>query len=151
MITWEVKFSMQFSLHVQTTNISMISAMGCFGYRINSLDFLSVLYAKTSFSIILITIWLNSLLKRFQHFQPCMVSFHWHWLCHYTSSVIISAMTSKLTGFSMVRSTVCSGTDERKYQSFVSLAFVRGINRSLVDSPLKGQWCGKCLHLMASS
>ena len=34
--------------------------------------------------------------------------------------------------------TVCSGTDQRKSQSSVSLAFVRGIHRWPVDSPHKG-------------
>ena len=37
-----------------------------------------------------------------------------------------------------VYSAVCSGTDQRKYQSSTSLAFVRGIHRWLVDSPHKG-------------
>ena len=32
----------------------------------------------------------------------------------------------------------CSGADQRKHQSPASLAFVRGIHRSLVDSPHKG-------------
>ena len=34
--------------------------------------------------------------------------------------------------------TVCSGADQRKFQSSTSLAFVRGIQRWLVDSPNKG-------------
>ena len=43
--------------------------------------------------------------------------------------------------------TVCSGVDQRKHQSSVSLAFVR----SPVDSPHKGPVSWKCFHLMTSS
>ena len=50
-----------------------------------------------------------------------------------------------------VYSTVCSGTDQRKHQSSVSLAFVRGIHRWPVNSPHKSQKRGKCFHLMTSS
>ena len=56
----------------------------------------------------------------------------------YYSDVIMGAMASRITGVSTVWSTVCSGTDQRKHQSPASLAFVRGIHRSLVDSPHKG-------------
>ena len=41
----------------------------------------------------------------------------------------MSVMTSQIAGVSMVCSTVCSGTNQRKHQSSVSLAFVRGIHR----------------------
>ena len=51
---------------------------------------------------------------------------------HYCD-VIMSAMGSQTTGFSMVYSTVCSGVDQRKHQSSGSLAFVRGIHRSPVN------------------
>ena len=47
---------------------------------------------------------------------------------HY-SNVIMGAMTSQLTGVSIVYSTVCLGADQRKHQSSASLAFVRGIHR----------------------
>ena len=47
---------------------------------------------------------------------------------HYTD-VIMSTMTSQTTSVSIVCSTVCSGTDQRKHQSSASLAFVRGIHR----------------------
>ena len=47
-------------------------------------------------------------------------------LFHY-SDVIMSAMTSQITGFSIVCSTVCSGADQRKDQSSTSLAFMKGI------------------------
>ena len=54
------------------------------------------------------------------------------------SDVIMSAMASSVTGVSIVYSTICSGTDQRKYQSSASLAFVRGIHWWLVTFPHKG-------------
>ena len=57
----------------------------------------------------------------------------------------MSAMASRVNNVSMVCSTVCSGTDQRKHQCSALMAFVRGI-------PLtKGQLCGKCFRLMTSS
>ena len=47
-------------------------------------------------------------------------------------------MASQITGVSIVSSTVCSGADQRKHQSFASLTFVRGIYRWPMDSPHKG-------------
>ena len=63
------------------------------------------------------------------------------WFCifwfHY-SNVIMSAMVSQIAGVSIVYSTVCSGTDQRKHQRSASLAFVRGIHWWRVNSPHKG-------------
>ena len=56
---------------------------------------------------------------------------------HY-SGVIMSVMTSQITGVSIVCSTVCSGADQRKYQSPASLAVVRLIQRCPVVYPHKG-------------
>ena len=39
----------------------------------------------------------------------------------------MSATASQITKVSIVYSTVCSGADQRKHQSYASLAFVRGI------------------------
>ena len=50
----------------------------------------------------------------------------------------MSAMASQITSLAIVYSTVYSGADQRKHQSSVSLAFVRGIHRSPVNSPHKG-------------
>ena len=58
---------------------------------------------------------------------------------HY-SDVIKSAMTSQI-----VCSTAFSGADQRKHQSSASLVFVRGNNRSPVDSPHKGPVTQKML------
>ena len=56
---------------------------------------------------------------------------------HY-NDVIMSAVTSEITGILMICSTVWSGADQRKHQSSLSLAFVRGIHRWPVNSPHKG-------------
>ena len=56
---------------------------------------------------------------------------------HY-SDVIMSVMVYQITKVSIVYSSICSGTDQRKHQSSTSLAFVRGIHRSPVNSPHKG-------------
>ena len=59
-------------------------------------------------------------------------------VCKHYSDVIMSGMVSRITGVLIVYSTVCSGADQRKYQSSASLAFVRGIHRWPVNSPYKG-------------
>ena len=50
----------------------------------------------------------------------------------------MGSVASQITGFSIVYSTVCSGTDQRKHQISPSLAFVRGIHRWPANSPHKG-------------
>ena len=50
----------------------------------------------------------------------------------------MSAMSSQITGVSIVYSTECSGADQRKHQSSALLAFVRGIHRWTLNSPHKG-------------
>ena len=47
-------------------------------------------------------------------------------------------MASKITGVLIVNSTVCSDTHQRKHQSSMSLAFVRGIHQWPVNSQHKG-------------
>ena len=56
----------------------------------------------------------------------------------HNSDVILGAIASQITSVSIVNSTLCSGADQRKHQSSASLAFVRGIHRSPVNSPHKG-------------
>ena len=46
-------------------------------------------------------------------------------------------MPSHITGVAIVFSTVCSGADQRKHQSFASLACVSGIHRGPVNSANK--------------
>ena len=50
----------------------------------------------------------------------------------------MSAMESQITSFTIIYSMVYSGSCQRKHQSSVSLAFVRGIHRWPVNSPHKG-------------
>ena len=71
----------------------------------------------------------------------CNILYIWsryQWNIRYTlwhySGVIMSAMASQVTGVSIVCSTVCSCTDQRKHQNSASLAYVKGIHRSPVDS-----------------
>ena len=56
----------------------------------------------------------------------------------YYNDVVMSAMAYQITSLMIVYLTVYSGTDQRKYQSSASLAFVRGIHRWPVYSPHKG-------------
>ena len=56
----------------------------------------------------------------------------------YYNDVIMGAMASHITSLTIVCSTRYSGTDQNKYQSPASLAFVWGIHRWLVNSPHKG-------------
>ena len=55
---------------------------------------------------------------------------------HY-SDVIIGVMASQITSLTIVYPTVYSGADQRKHQSSASMAFVRGIHQSPVNSPHK--------------
>ena len=71
-----------------------------------------------------------------------LVRDHWNsktTLSSHYSDVIMSAMPSQITGVSIVCSTVCSGTDQRKVQSSASMVSMNGIHRWPVDSPQKGQ------------
>ena len=72
---------------------------------------------------------------------PCVLVSHedgnpWEPFTHY-NDVILGAMASQITSLTIVYSTVYSDTDQRKHQSSASLAFVRGIHRSPVNSPHK--------------
>ena len=58
-------------------------------------------------------------------------------LFHY-NDVITSTMASQITSLTIIYSSVYPGADHRKYQSSASLAFVREIHRSPVNSPHKG-------------
>ena len=57
-----------------------------------------------------------------------------HETSHY-NDIIMGAMASQNTSFTIVYSAVYSGEDQRKYQSSESLAFVRGIHRWPMNSP----------------
>ena len=78
-------------------------------------------------------------------------------LLHY-DDVIMSAITSQITSLTIVYSIVYSDADQRKHQSYASLAFVWGIHRDrwIIHRDrwiprTNGQLRGKCFHLMTSS
>ena len=57
-------------------------------------------------------------------------------ILHYSD--VMSAMASQITSLTIFYPTLYSGADQRKHQSSMSLAFVRGIHRRPVNSPHKG-------------
>ena len=57
--------------------------------------------------------------------------------CCLYDDVIMGAMTSQITSLTIAYSTFYSDADQRKHQSSVSLAFVRGSHRGPVNSPHK--------------
>ena len=69
--------------------------------------------------------------------QWCYDEFYGPLVDHY-NDVIMNPMASRITSLTIVYSTVYSGADQRKHQSYASLAFVRGIHRWPVNSPHKG-------------
>ena len=54
------------------------------------------------------------------------------------SDVIMNTIASQITSVSVVYSTICSGTKQRKHQSSITLAFVWEIHRWPVNSPHRG-------------
>ena len=54
------------------------------------------------------------------------------------NDVIMNTMASQITSLMIVYSNVYSDEDQRKHQRSASLAYVRGIDRSTVNSPHKG-------------
>ena len=66
----------------------------------------------------------------------CCSVFCWYCIFLYCY-VIMGAIVSQITSFTIVYSTVYWGADQRKHQSSTSLAFVRGIHRSPVNSQHK--------------
>ena len=69
---------------------------------------------------------------------------------HY-GDVIMGAIASQITSFTVVYSTVYSDADQRKHQSSASLAFVWGIHRASMNSPHKWPVTRKMFPLMTSS
>ena len=67
------------------------------------------------------------------------------------SDVMMSAIASQITLFTILYLTVYSGTDQRKYQSSASLALVTGIHRWPVNSPHTGSVTRTMFPLMMAS
>ena len=63
----------------------------------------------------------------------------------------MGAVASQITNLTIVYSTVYWGSDQRKYQSSTSLAFVKEFTGDRWISRTKSQERGKCCHLMTSS
>ena len=86
----------------------------------------------------------QALIKKVAWLNPATNHYRNQWLHNallgfiHDSNVIMSAMTSQITGVSSVCSAVCSCANQRKRKSSASLAFVRGIHQWPVDSPHKG-------------
>ena len=76
--------------------------------------------------------------KQCSRYDNAWIIHNWFSLPYLTryNDVIMSTMASQVTSLTIVYSTVYSATDERKYQSSVSL--VRGIHWWPVNSPHKG-------------
>ena len=70
-----------------------------------------------------------------QNRKWCRLCRHW---CHYYNDVIMGTMASQITSRMTVYSSIYSGANQRKHQSFASLIFVMGIHRWPVNSPHKG-------------
>ena len=72
----------------------------------------------------------------------CVIHITWFLMIHsfdtyHYNDVTMGAMASQITSLAIVYSTVYSNADERKHQSYASMAFVRGIHRWPVNSPHK--------------
>ena len=72
-------------------------------------------------------------------------------ICSHYDDVIMSAMASQITSLTIVYSTVYSGADQRKHQSSALLALCVEFTGDRWIPRTKGQWRGKCFHLMTSS
>ena len=77
-------------------------------------------------------------LQAISYYQIYVAMTFWgHNQLNYYNDVIMGVMASQTTSFTIVYSTVYLGADQRKHQSFASLAFVQGIHRWPVNSPHK--------------
>ena len=67
----------------------------------------------------------------------------WHgeWITYHTLAwqIIVDAVSSLISGFSIVYSTVCLGADQRKHQRYALLAIVRRIHRDQWIPRTEGQ------------
>ena len=68
----------------------------------------------------------------------CTLTYISHLRSYRCKIITMRAMASQITRIMIVYWTVYSGADQRKHQSSTSLAFVRGLHRSPVNSPHKG-------------
>ena len=68
------------------------------------------------------------------------------------NDAIMGAMASQITSLASVYSTVYTGTDQRKHEKLCVTGLCEGNSPVTGEFPRKkGQWHGKCFHLMTSS
>ena len=77
----------------------------------------------------------NGRVRLFAHYTISLASLCWLISLRWRHN---GAIASQITCLTIVYSTVYSDANQRKHQSSVSLAFVRGIHRGPVNSPHKG-------------
>ena len=82
--------------------------------------------------------------KAFRCHDVVMLITPWHFYRHscqwyHYNDVIMGTKASQITSLTVVYSIVYSGADQRKHQSYASLAFVRGIHRDRWIPRTKGQ------------
>ena len=105
-----------------------------------AVEFANLSLSSMSYNLISVSIIINLLLLSLSTLYLSLLSMLSPlilFLRYYYNGVIMSAVASQITGVSIVYSTVCSDSDQRKHQSSASLAFVRGIRRWPVNSPHK--------------
>ena len=93
------------------------------------------MYGET---IILLTLWrvVHEELGLFLCYEQEAIN-RWQIGCSDYGDVLMDAIASQITSLTIVYSIVYSDADQRKHQSFASLAFVRGTHRRLVNSTHK--------------
>ena len=117
----------------------------CMYYSSMSTIFLTLLYSLCCFSLHRDSLFSHSFVQAFiimcevVILQPLLLKWHASaaFLVHY-NDIMMSTMTSQITSLTIVYSAAYLGVDQRRHQSSVSLAFVRGIHRWPVNSPHKG-------------
>ena len=117
-------------LHLKTSSAKW--RLFCFGFNELMQRTLPLVNVGTESAIVWVAIIIMHMLLIFFKWQ-LLSSKRW---VHY-SDTIMSAMAFQITSLTIVYSIVYSGADQRKHQSSASMAFVRGIHRSPLNSPHK--------------
>ena len=92
-----------------------------------------------------------------QVFLPCDLYYKRHinrWflrVCMHYNDVIMSTMVSQITSLAIIYSTVYSGTDKKNIKAPRHWPLLGEFTGDRWIPRTKGQWRGKCFHLMTSS
>ena len=106
--------------------------------EINSCVLYGLISSVLQLCLYVLPIWVRPFVECSSTYQLITKKVPYYSQDHYTN-VIMSVMASQITNITRsVYSIVYSGADQRKHQSSVSLAFVRGIHRWSVNSPHNG-------------